>query len=357
MSKKSETFDEYVINPGYTIEELLEANYMAQQTLAEKTGISPKTINEIIMGKAPITQSTALKFSYVFNMPASFFNNLESNYQSALERKEDFESIVKEEKYLDKIPYNEMVKRNWPFIEKTNSKVEKVINLRKFFSVSSLDYSEESRKKIAFRKSNNKNFSYEALNCMLRYAEIESNKDEYPKYNIDKLKDNAKKIRKLANSSFLKQFDKIRELLRECGIALVFEKHLPKTYVNGVTYKITYNKAIILITDRGKKDDILWFTLFHEIAHLIKHSQKEIFIDFDKPEVNDIEREADKYAQNILIPDKIYKKYIKEGHINRGSILNFSNENNISPGILIGRMQKDKIISWSSYNDLIERIN
>ena len=58
-----------------------------------------------------------------------------------------------------------------------------------------------------------------------------------------------------------------------------------------------------MISDRGKRDDILWFTLFHEIAHLIKHSKKEIFIDDDNIDKTEIELEADNYAKNILIKE------------------------------------------------------
>ena len=99
MSKRYE-LNEYVIVPGDTILELLELNSMTQLDLSDKTGINKKTINEIIKGKAPITTTTALKLEYVFNIPASFWNNLESNYREVLERQKDFDSIIEDEKYL-----------------------------------------------------------------------------------------------------------------------------------------------------------------------------------------------------------------------------------------------------------------
>ena len=86
-----------------------------------------KKINEIIKGKAPITTSTALKLEYVFDIPASFWNNLESSYRESLERKKDIESIKNDEKYLNNIPYAEMAKHNWDWIEKTKDSFEKVI--------------------------------------------------------------------------------------------------------------------------------------------------------------------------------------------------------------------------------------
>ena len=301
-------FEEYVIAPGETIVELLEANCMTQLDLAAKMGITKKNINEIIKGKAPITNSTALKLEYIFKIPASFWNNLESSYRDSLERQKDRESIIEDEKYLLNIPYSEMAKRNWDWIEKTRDSYEKVINLRKFFSVASLGFDTELKRRLAFRKSDNKNFSYDSLYCWLRYGEIQANKEEYPKFNIDLLKENTYKIRMLVNKPFLDVLDKVKELLKECGVALIYESHLPNTYVNGVTYKITCDKAIIMISDRGKRDDSLWFTLFHELGHLIKHSKKEVFLDLDDTEVTDIEKEANDFAKNVLIPNVLYNK-------------------------------------------------
>lgn len=356
MSKFNE-FEEYVIAPGDTILELLEVNCMSQLDLADKTGINKKTINEIIKGKAPITTSTALKLEYVFNVPASFWNNLESGYREALERKKDMESIKEEEKYLETIPYNEMARRNWDWIKKTRDLSEKVKNLRKFFSVASLAFDTDLKRKLAFRKSNHENFSLESLYCWLRYGEIQTNKNEIAKFNVELLKENVKKIRELANKPFLEQYEKIKALLAECGISLIFEPHLPHTYVNGVYYKVNCDKAIIMISDRGKKDDILWFTLFHEIAHLIKHSRKEVFIDLENDEKNDIENEADEFAKNILIPNDIYDNFISSNYVfNENTIKEFSKNNNISTGIIVGRLQKDGIVGWNEFNNLITRI-
>ncbi len=355
MSKRYE-LNEYVIVPGDTILELLELNSMTQLDLSDKTGINKKTINEIIKGKAPITTTTALKLEYVFNIPASFWNNLESNYREVLERQKDFDSIIEDEKYLKNIPYNEMSKRNWDYIEITRSPFERVVNLRKFFSVASLGFNTELKRKLAFRKQDNDSFSYESLYCWLRYGEIQSNKIEYPKFDIIKLKECVEKIRSLTSYLFLDKIDEIKELLKDCGVSLIFEPHLPNTYVNGVSYKITKDKAIIMISDRGKKDDILWFTLFHEIAHLIMHSKKEVFIDGDNELKSSIEKEADDFAKNTLISKNAYDDFIENNIINEKTIRKFSKDNNIIPGILVGRMQKEGIIGYNEFNNLITRI-
>lgn len=354
---KIKIVSEYVIAPGETISELLDANNMSQLDLADKTGINKKTINEIVKGKAPITPSTALKLEYVFNIKASFWNNLESSYREALERKKDIESIIEDEKHLINIPYADMAKRNWDCIETTRDTIEKVINLRKFFSVASLSFDTELKRKLAFRKANHENFSFEALYCWLRYGEIQTNKTDINKFNSDYLKLKVLEIRELANKPFLEQYNKIKSILAECGVSLVFEPHLPHTYVTGVSYKQTPEKAIIMISDRGKKDDIIWFTLFHEIAHLLKHSKKEVFVDLEHDDKNDIEEEADEFARNILIPKEEYNEFIKSTHIyTEKKIKDFSNCINITPGVVVGRLQKDGIIKWTEFNNLITRL-
>lgn len=357
MSKENFKFDEYVICPGDTILELLDSACMTQIDLSNKTGINKKTINEIIKGKAPITVSTAIKLEYVFNLSASFWNNLESNYRTSLERKKDLESIVREEKFLDFIPYNEMAKRNWDSIEVTRNPREKVINLRKFFGVASLSFDTELKKKLAFRKYDGDNFSMEALYCWLRYGEIKAKDITCSEFDVDKLKSTVNDIRSLANRPFLECFDEIKNRLVSCGIALVYEPHLPHTYINGVSYKVTCDKAIIMISDRGKRDDILWFTLFHEIAHLLKHSKKDIFIDQEGRDENDIEREADDYSKNILIKNGIYNEFTRHCDVyTEERIKSFASKNNISTGIVVGRLQKDGFIRWSDFNNLITRI-
>ena len=353
----SNVFNEYVIAPGETILELLETNCMSQIDLSNKTGISRKTINEIIKGKAPISSSTALKLEYVFNIPASFWNNLESGYRESLERKKDLDSIKNDEKYLKDIPYTEMAKRNWDFIEDTRNSVLKVVNLRKFFSVASLSFDTELKKKLVFRKSNNDNFSFESLYCWLRYGEIQTNKCNISKFDISLLKKNVKEIRKLVAKPFLKQYETIKKKLAECGVSLVFEPHLPHTYVNGVSYKVSYDKAIIMLSDRGKRDDILWFTLFHELAHLIKHSKKDVFVDLEGEEKNNIEKEADEFAKNILIPNDVYNNFVMNNKsLDEKIIKKFAKDNNISCGIVVGRLQNDEIIKWNEFNKLIVRI-
>ena len=71
---------DYISPPGETLEDVLDDRGMTQAELAERTGLSRKTVNEIIKGKAPITPETALHLEHVFGIPARFWNAREHQY-------------------------------------------------------------------------------------------------------------------------------------------------------------------------------------------------------------------------------------------------------------------------------------
>jgi len=75
---------DYVVLPGDTLKETIDALGISQADLAERTGRPVEAINEIIQGKAAITSDIALQLEEVLNIPASFWNNLERNYQESL---------------------------------------------------------------------------------------------------------------------------------------------------------------------------------------------------------------------------------------------------------------------------------
>ena len=94
-----------LILPGETLIELLEEKGMTQLELAERMGRPHKTINEIVKGKTTITPETAIQLEGVFSVPASFWMNLESNYQVALARFNFAKKLEKEYKIAEKYPY------------------------------------------------------------------------------------------------------------------------------------------------------------------------------------------------------------------------------------------------------------
>ena len=81
------------IGPGETLLEWLEENAMTQNNFALRVGLSPKTLNQIIKGKAPLTHETALKLERITEIPANFWNAREAIYREELTRVLETESL------------------------------------------------------------------------------------------------------------------------------------------------------------------------------------------------------------------------------------------------------------------------
>lgn len=100
----------------------------------------------------------------------------------------------------------------------------------------------------------------------------------------------------------------VQGLLKESGIILIVEPHLPKTYLDGATLLINKDNPIIGITLRYDRLDNFWFTLMHELAHIALHFDQDISLFYDEIEgvkgvdLNSKERDADKVAREALVP-------------------------------------------------------
>ena len=101
------------------------------------------------------------------------------------------------------------------------------------------------------------------------------------------------------------------------------------------------------LTVRGKDADRFWFRLFHEVAHIIMgHISKPFGTDADD------EHDADKFARDILIDEVAFNAFAKNGYLTRATISQFAARMGISPGIVVGRLQKENFIPYNQFNDL-----
>lgn len=96
------------------------------------------------------------------------------------------------------------------------------------------------------------------------------------------------------------------QYLRMIGVSLIIERQLPGTLLDGAALRTLDNHAIVALTLRHDRLDNFWFTLFHELGHLKLHigagQFAAIFDDIEAPAASKIEKEADLFAQEALIP-------------------------------------------------------
>jgi addiction module HigA family antidote len=350
----------YAVPPGETLRETLEFLGMTQAQLADRTGRPKKTINEIISGKAAITAETALQFERVLGVPASFWSNLERNYQEALARLKEEKELRSHKEWLKKFPTAAITKFGW--LPKEDSSVKKLKAILNFFGVAGIEewvglwQSPQTayRRSIAFQRD-----PY-AVAAWLRQGEIEAQESKCKAYDVNSFKASLTKVRPLTLELPEKFEPEMKTLCEEAGVSVVFVPELPGTRVYGATRWLASNKALIQLSLRGKTDDHLWFTFFHEAGHILLHGKRDVFIEAKgegcrEMDTNDKEYQADKFSQDFLIPSEKYQVFKENGEFSLLAIKQFANELGIAPGIVVGRLQHDKVIPFSKVNNLKKR--
>jgi len=339
------------IHPGETLVNTISTIKMTQADLAERTGLTKKTINEIIQGKNPITPESAIKLGAVFGTSPTLWNNLQKNYEETLVRLQAERKFGEEISLLHNFEcYNELAR--WDYVEKTRNPKERVVNLLNFFGVSSLNFVPKIHA-IAFRQTKQKKINKESLAAWLRCGEIEAQKQQTIEFSKDKLNDAINQIRLLTMEPATEFSKKLVETCASFGVIVVFTPYFKNTYVAGATKWLNTDNALVQLSLRGSYDDIFWFSFFHELGHILKHGKKEQFVDFSNKDENllkEKESEADEFARNTLVSKNEYLEFRKQGDFSINAIKAFAKKIAISPSIVAGRLSYETKdwVQWSS---------
>ncbi len=342
METETQYYSDLAIPPG---EYLLEASAelgLNQADLARRMGRPVQVISEIVKGIKAITPDTALQLEEVLGVPAHIWTGLEADYQLIRARRQAQQQIEAEAGDVGCFPYAEMAKLGW--VNKTRKPVEKVRELRRFYGVASLANLPDVRSYApAFRKSKHQGLSHEALAAWLRAGALEAERIATRPFDKKTLKALLPKLRRLTTASPERFQPKLCKRLADVGVALVLLPHLPKTYTNGATFWVHSDKAVLMMTIRGSWADIFWFSLFHEIAHILLHDKRRIFLEdgSDAAETREQEKEADQFASNTLIPENAYTAFIQTRVFTAQSINSFAKSIGMAPGVVTGRLQHD----------------
>ncbi|MEN6492265.1 MAG: HigA family addiction module antitoxin [Rectinema sp.] len=349
---------ETVSIPGTTLAEALEERHMTQAELSERMGRPKKTISEILNGKAAITPETALQLERVLGVPASFWNNRQRMYDESVARMREAESLEKYVSWLDSFPcVGDMVKEGW--LPPRKKPVLVLDALLAFFGVNSPEEWESIWSKPKLRAALRDSKSYKtdsfALAAYLRKAEIEAFKIECAPFEKTVFRATLEEIKTLTTDEPDTWEKKIESRCATVGVAVVFVPLVKGVHVSGAVRWMTQNRALMALSLRGKKEDIFWFSFFHEAGHLLLHDKKEVFIE-SKDKKSAEEKEADDFACNFLIRDAEWKAFLRANPTpTHGAIMRFAHQKKISPAIVLGRLQHEDIVPQASLLNAMKR--
>ena len=111
-----------------------------------------------------------------------------------------------------------------------------------------------------------------------------------------------------------------------------------------------------MMSDRYKRDDHFWFTFFHEAAHILLHGKRTLIVESEDRTKDEKELEADSFARESLIPEAEYRKFKRLDSRSCAAISRFAYDLGIAPGIVVGRLQHDKVLARTNCNHLKRQI-
>jgi HTH-type transcriptional regulator/antitoxin HigA len=336
---------------GVSLRATLTKLGMTQADLAARTGLSLKHINQVVQGVAPLTHETALLLEKVTGVPARIWNALEANYRDRLARTEDRRKLENDAQWLKQIPVKELVNRG--YLPKATDRGAILSEVCRFFGVANKDAWETVWRSplAAFRKSPTIESEAGAVAAWLRIGELEASAIQCAPFDARQLRETLQDIRSLTTAEPEDFQPQLNKLCASAGVAVVFVPEIKGTRCWGATRWLTPTKALIQLSLRYKSDDHLWFSFFHEAAHLLLHSKKETFISTDRFS-DSVEQEADSFAASHLIPRQ-YESRLKE--LSLGDVREFAAKIRIAPGVVVGRLQKDGVLAWNEGNSLKRR--
>lgn len=344
-----------VFPPGDFIREELEAREWTQADFAKILGRPLPAVNELITGKKAITPETARALGDAFGTGAEFWMNLESAYRLSLAETTD-QDVGRRAQLYSSVPVGNIIKRGW--LQSCDDTNELERSVYDFYGVKSLKEI-ESRHCMAARKSTSysKTSAEEwAWWCRARQMAESISVGRYTKNALKA--EGLKELHKLIVSD--QEARKIPKLLADFGVRLVIVKGLPKMRVDGAAFWVK-DKPVIALSLRLDRIDSVWFTLAHEICHVLEEDEPGLDIDLvgkdrmptdQKPPM---ERAADLFASNFLIPKNEIDNFVARVKplYSKVKIMQFASRIGVHPGIVVGQLQHRREIGWGHSREML----
>jgi HTH-type transcriptional regulator / antitoxin HigA len=349
-AKKRYSFEpDYAVPPSKTLQETMESLDMGQKELAARTGLTVQSLIRILKAEQPISYETANRLELATGVPASLWNNLEAQYQEQLAKVRERERLQTDLEWLKTIPTKELAERG--VLEPAEDRVELLRRTLAFYGVSSVAAWHEiwESPAVAARRSPCFQSQPGSASAWIRQGELQAHQLVCKPFDRALFLKAIQTIKGLTREEPEKFEPEMKRLCSEAGVAIALVKEMKNVPWNGATKWLSARKAMILLSLRGKGEDKLWFSFFHEAGHVLNDSKKDLLIN-DGSRDDPREVRADQFAADFLIPAQLNEEIKRFRSIQEITAL--AAKLGVSPGIVAGRYQF-LTNRWSYFKDVI----
>ncbi len=350
MNTSSEFKTDWPQSPGATILSIAEGCGKSLHVLTKELG---SELLEVVRETKPISQTFAQRLEEGLGGSRNFWLRRDASFQAA-RLEADLET---ETEWVKSLPYSDIAKLGW--LPKTKKSEERISHLYDFFGCDNLrewhaTY-DSTLDRVAFRTTYAFENNVGATLAWLRMGDIHADAIETGDFDPEMLARKVELLKRECRRSSQDVFlPSIKKILAEVGVCLVIVRAPKGCRASGATRINSQGTAVLQLSFRYLTDDHFWFTLFHEIGHLILHRGDAVFLEGAFVENDPIEEEANAFAAQALISEE-HREGLKEMSVSSKTLIRKAFELGISPGILVGQMQHMGLIPVANMNFLKRR--
>jgi HTH-type transcriptional regulator / antitoxin HigA len=321
--------------PGDTVIDILRERDISIDDFARQIQFSPENVQDLLDGMIPITLATARMLQKTLGASIEFWISRDFQYRQSI-----IESNIANEQWINELPIDDMIRFGW--IPKVSTLSDKLFVCLEYFGVPNVKEWNEKyagvMQTVAFKKTQAYESRFSSVAAWIRQGELKAREINCKSWNAKTFEASLSNIKSLIREKDPAKFiPELTNYCAECGVALEVVRTPHGCPMSGATKFIFPDKALLLLSFRFLTDDHFWFSFFHEAGHLLLHSNKKVFL-----EMTDIfsvaeEDEANRFAENILIPTQ-YRQELFNINLNAREILRFASKIDVSPGIVVGQL-------------------
>lgn len=339
--------------PGDSLRALMQRRGVRAQEVADRLPGGMAALRGLLDGSRPIRSAEAGQLADTLGGTTAFWLKRQSNYDGALERAVDRAFTTEADDWL-LIPIPGPRPRGRMTEDTRRAEVRRRLA---FFNVGTIAAWETRygriRSETLFRTSHAFTSDDGAVLMWLREGELEADMVSTRPLHVDNLLDRMEAIRKLSLVRRPELFlPKLKSLCAEAGVAVVLQRAPQGCRASGASRMVASDKAMIMLSFRGLSDDRFWFTVFHELGHVVLHrAQTFVDTDIDAEAQDETEREANEFASRCIIPERREDEF-ERLHATKDAVVRFSVSAGVAPGLTVGQMQHRRMIRPDQMNYL-----
>jgi HTH-type transcriptional regulator/antitoxin HigA len=332
--------------PGDTIKDALEEKGFDRRSLADALGLSDEDLRFLLKGSIPLTIKLAERLSSAIGGSVEFWMTRDGQYQSDRAR-------VEADAWAQRLPIQDMSAFGW--IESdVDDWVAQIDECLRFFEVRDLDAWEAGHEALLgithFRSSRVLDTDEFAVAAWLRQCEVELSQIACGDWDRDAFAALLPELLPLTRVADPRRFlPELRERCVEVGVAVGVIRAPRKCSVSGAARRLENGKPSIALSGRYRADDHLWFTFFHEAAHLVLHDTDALYLDEielqSDPAPTQDEAEADQFAATLLVPTE-YEERLTRAKRSPFELRRLAREIGVGIGIVIGHLQHRGVLGY-----------